>query len=160
MTTFLYCTKSEHKKLPGHSEHNMVYSKKVAILTNKFDFSIPSKNIMGIGDLLLVMLEFLKLFWTTFRKNFFLFTMHTSLIVLACTFVVFLSSLHQFVAFFWNYLTLQEIQEFFCQNVFLCIFSPDDVNIFLEWRGNNSRLINDYWINIKQLKFWIFCNEK
>ena len=62
MTTFLYCTKSEHKKLPGHREHNMVYSKKVAILTNKFDFSIPSKNIMGIGDLLLVMLEFLKLF--------------------------------------------------------------------------------------------------
>ena len=23
-------------------------------------------------------------------------------------------------------------------------FSADDVNIFLEWRGNNSRLINDY----------------
>ena len=23
-------------------------------------------------------------------------------------------------------------------------FSVDDVNIFLEWRGNNSRLINDY----------------
>ena len=119
----------------------MVYSKKWHFLDIDLTFQFVAKILWGLWIYCwLLMLEFLKLFWTTVRKEMILFTMYTSLIVLSCTFVVFLSSLHQFLAFFCNYLTLQEIQDFFCQNVFLCIFSAD-VNILLEWRVNNSRLI-------------------
>ena len=118
----------------------------------KFDFSIRRKNITRI-------LNFSKLVWKiTFRKII-LFTVCTlaSLIVLACTFVVFLSSLHQFLASFLLFDLTRNTRIFLskCLSLYLLSWWCQHFS----WM-ESKQLKVDYWIKIKLKSKFVFLSNQ